>query len=188
MRSEAVERGRGASLESVDWRGLAKGPALRARVELIVCRLPGEARKLPDAARLSGEEGLEGDRWGPADGAERQVTLINHAVARVLARDDARLPELGDNLLVDLDLSEENLPPGTRLRLGEAEVEVTAEPHLGCAKFARRFGHEALRLVNSRELRPLKLRGINARVVRSGEVRVGSPVVKLESERPQTGG
>jgi MOSC domain-containing protein YiiM len=85
----------------------------------------------------------------------------------------------GDQLYVDLDLSPVNLPPGTRLALGSAVIEVTDQPHLGCAKFAARFGEEALRFVNSRVGRGLRLRGLNARVVVSGTVRAGDAIRKL---------
>ena len=95
---------------------------------------------------------------------------------------EPRLEEFGDNFLVDLDIGTANLPTGARLRLGEAELEVTSEPHLGCAKFARRFGHAALRIVNRKELVPLKLRGIHARVLKPGRVWLGAPIAKLAAD------
>ena|SRR5437588_159262 len=85
----------------------------------------------------------------------------------------------GDQVYVDLDLSYDNIPPGTRLELGTAVIEVTAAPHRGCAKFASRFGKDALRFVNSIVGQELNLRGINAKVVADGVVRVGDAVRKL---------
>ena len=90
-----------------------------------------------------------------------------------MAQDRSRWHLAGDQLYVDLDLSEANLPPGTRLSIGSAVIEVTAEPHTGCSKFVERFGLDAMKFVNSRERKDLHLRGINARVVRPGVLRVG---------------
>ncbi len=87
--------------------------------------------------------------------------------------------QAGDQLYVDFDISERNLPAGTRLAIGGAELEVSAHPHLGCGKFVRRFGVDAMKLVNSELGRSLRLRGLNARVVRPGEVRRGDRVRKL---------
>jgi MOSC domain-containing protein YiiM len=81
-------------------------------------------------------------------------------------------------LIVDFDLSVENLPPGTRLAVGSAVVEVSETPHTGCSKFRARFGDDALRWVNAPEGRALRLRGMNARIVESGTVRVGDAIRK----------
>jgi MOSC domain-containing protein YiiM len=93
--------------------------------------------------------------------------------------DQAAWPLAGDQLYVDLDLSVENLPAGTRLAIGAAVIEVTEPPHTGCAKFSARFGSEALRWVNAPEGRALRLRGLNARVVEPGIVRRGDVVRRL---------
>jgi MOSC domain-containing protein YiiM len=82
----------------------------------------------------------------------------------------------GDNLFVDLDLSAENLPEGTRLRVGEAEVVMTAEPHNGCKKFDGRFGRDALRFVQAKPTRYSNLRGVYWRVIAAGEAAVGDAV------------
>ena len=173
------------SLGNVDWPSLAHGPASQGRLDRIVVRLPDEKRSCPEKVAVSAEFGVSGDCWRVEidPNRESQVTLLNIAVARAIAGEaEERLAEFGDNLLVNFDLSEENLPVGMRLCVGTVELEVTAEPHLGCHKFARRFGHEALRLVNQKDLRHLKLRGIHARVMRSGTVRLGDPVVKVQPE------
>jgi MOSC domain-containing protein YiiM len=133
-------------------------------------------------------EGLVGDGWRTRgssrtpDGAahlDAQVTLMNARAATVIAGSRERWPLAGDQLYVDLDLGVDNLPPGTRLRVGSAVVEITAEPHTGCAKFRERFGSDALRFVNGAAGRPLRLRGVNARVVEPGTVRPSDAIRKL---------
>ena len=114
-----------------------------------------------------------------ADGSahpEAQVTVMSARAAAGIAGDVERWPLAGDQLYVDFDISEENLTAGTRLRVGEAEIEVSAKPHTGCAKFSARFGKDALRLVSSPEGRALRLRGMNASVTKSGTVRVGDRI------------
>ena len=96
-----------------------------------------------------------------------------------MAGDRERWPLAGDQLYVDLNLSGENLPPGTRLAVGTAVLEVTPPPHTGCKKFVARFGIEAMKFVNSGVGRELNLRGVNAKVVGSGTVRPGDAVKKL---------
>jgi MOSC domain-containing protein YiiM len=107
-----------------------------------------------------------------------QINIMNSRVIELIAGDKARWPLAGDQLYVDFDLSAANLPPGTRLAIGDAILEVTAEPHTGCGKFVERFGVDAMKFVNSPTGRQLHLRGINARVVTGGAIRVGDVVKK----------
>jgi hypothetical protein len=165
-------------------------PADVGVVELIVRRPSREERELLDVAELSETLGLVGDNWlergsrNTEDGAAepgRQITLMNARVVDAVAgggADKARWAEAGDRFYVDFDITEHNLPAGTRLHLGDAVVEVSVEPHTGCAKFANRFGVEAARFVNTPATRNLRLRGMNARVVVAGSVRVGDVVRK----------
>jgi hypothetical protein len=157
-------------------------------VELLVARPAVGERSVLDEGTLDLSIGLVGDSWltrgssSTADGrAEpgRQLTLMNARAAALFARTKERWPLAGDQIYVDFDLSGENLPTGSRIALGSAVVEVTAEPHTGCGKFSKRFGLEALRFVNSPVGRELNLRGINARVVVEGTVRPGDAVRKL---------
>jgi MOSC domain-containing protein YiiM len=159
---------------------MAASPQDKGRVEMIVIRPDVDERLIKETVRLSPEGGAEGDRWAVTEGADpdAQVSLMNARLLRLLAGDKARMPLAGDNLVVDLDLSAENLPAGQRLRVGGALLEITDLPHTGCGKFAERFGPEAVRFINAAARRDLHLRGCYARVVEAGTVRVGDPVRK----------
>jgi MOSC domain-containing protein YiiM len=155
-------------------------------LELIVRRPAVDQREVVDEAVLDLELGLVGDSWssrgrsgGRAANRDAQITVMSARAVALAARDRDRWPLAGDQLYVDLDLSGDNLPPGTRLAIGTAMIEVTAEPHTGCKKFARRFGLETLEAFNSPDGRALNLRGINTRVAQSGTVRVGDAVRRL---------
>ena len=164
-------------------------PTDAGRLEMIVARPAVNRREAIDEGRLTFESGLEGDSWhtrrGYAleDGApdpDAQLTLTNSRFASVIAGSRDRWPLAGDQLYVDLDLSEDNLPPGSRLRIGEAVIETTALPHTGCKKYAQRFGAAALKFTATAEGRRRNLRGIYARVVVPGTVRVGDTARKVE--------
>jgi MOSC domain-containing protein YiiM len=155
-------------------------------LELIVVRPRVDEREVLEEARLDPGVGVVGDHWlargrsgGRPANPKAQVTLMSARAAALVAGDRERWPLAGDQLYVDLDLSDENVPPGTRLELGSAVLEVTDEPHTGCKKFTARFGLDAMAFVNSPVGRALNLRGINARVVESGTARVGDAVTKL---------
>jgi hypothetical protein len=151
-------------------------------LELIVRRPAVGEREVLSEGRLDLNLGLVGDTWSvrgssrTADGLshpEMQLNIMNARVIALVAGHRERWPLAGDQLYIDLDLSADNLPAGTRLVLGSAVVEVTVQPHTGCKKFVGRFGLEAMKFVNSPLGRQLNLRGINARVVQPGVVRVG---------------
>jgi hypothetical protein len=164
---------------------VAAAPRDAATVELIVRRPDRDGREVVAEARLDPLEGLVGDGWrargssstpdGSADPLS-QLTLMSTRVLAAIEPDPARWPLAGDQLYADLDLGVENLPPGTRLRVGEALVEVTERPHTGCAKFAARFGHDALRWISTPTGRALRMRGMYVRVLEAGTVRVGDAV------------
>lgn len=155
-------------------------------VEMIVRRPAVDAREVLAEGRLTAEDGLVGDSWrsrgsrstpdGSAD-PDRQVTVMSSRYVDLIAGGDrSAWPLAGDQLYVDLDLSEASLPAGARLRVGTALVEVTEPPHTGCAKFSARFGSEALRVANSPEGRTLRLRGLHVRVLEPGTVRQGDAI------------
>jgi MOSC domain-containing protein YiiM len=157
---------------------IRSSPGTEGRVELIVCRPAENERRVLEEGELDPATGLVGDRFSGA--ADRQLTLMNARVIGLVARERRRWPLAGDQLYVDLDLSPENLPAGTRLAVGSAVIEVTEELHTGCSKFTERFGSAAIRFVNSREGRALRMRGLYARVVEAGRVRRGDAVRKLQ--------
>ena len=157
-------------------------PQDAGELQMIVSRPAINKRDVLEEATLDTTFGLTGDSWGKRgssrtrDGSphpEMQLTLMNSRVVDLVSGDRARWPLAGDQLYVDLDLSAGNLPPGTRLTVGEAVIEVSTQPHTGCDKFVGRFGLDAMKFVNSPLGRQLNLRGINARVIRGGRVRVG---------------
>jgi len=149
-------------------------------VEMIVRRPSVDEREIVERARIEPGSGLEGDSWGsrPHPSHEAEITVMNARCVAILAGDEDRWPLAGDQLYVDMDIGVENLPPGSRIRVGTALLEVSARPHTGCTKFSARFGDEALAFVNSDVGKTMRLRGMNCRVVEGGEVRVGDRVTK----------
>jgi MOSC domain-containing protein YiiM len=151
------------------------------RLALVVRRPAEGKRETLELGELELVAGLVGDRWsrgkhGRAPDPQAQVTLMSVRAAELVAGSRERWDFAGDQLYVDLDLSEANLPAGTRLAIGTAVVELSAQPHTGCKKFVQRFGLDAMMFVNSPEGRALRLRGANARVVEPGLVRPGDAV------------
>ena len=163
-------------------------PKDQSVLDLIVSRPEEDARETMELADLDVEVGLVGDTWRDrpsirsGDGKahpDMQITMMNSRVAALVAQSKDRWPLAGDQLFVDLDLSKVNVPPGTRISVGAAILEVTNQPHTGCEKFAARFGIDALKLISSPIGRELQLRGINLKVVHGGEIRPGDAVKKL---------
>ncbi|MBD5778235.1 MOSC domain-containing protein [Pelagicoccus sp. NFK12] len=162
-------------------------PKQSGTVKMIVARPATNERKILDSCLLSAKSGTDGDHWARGcwkslpDGSPHpdvQISVMNYRVLQVIEQDEERRALAGDNLCVDFDLSEENLQPGERLRIGAATVEVTSIPHNGCKKFAERFGSEALAYINSEEGKKLHLRGIYVRVVEDGLVRKHDTIEK----------
>jgi MOSC domain-containing protein YiiM len=160
-------------------------PADDGELVLIVARPDIDQRQPLVEARLNADVGLVGDNWlakgsrHTPDGnaaPDKQITVMNVRVTDLVADGRERVPLAGDQLYVDFDLSVENLPANSLLHIGEVVLEVSESPHLGCEKFVSRFGAEAMRFVNSRRGRELRLRGLNAGVVVPGTVRVGDRV------------
>lgn len=166
---------------------IRQSPKDEGPLEMIVRRLGVGEREVLQEAEIDLERGLVGDSWkergssSTSDGTahpDMQIAVMNARAIGLLARTKDRWPLAGDQLFVDLDLSVENLPPGTRLIIGSALIEVTAEPHTGCRSFMRRYGADAVKFVNSPLGRQLQLRGINAKVIVPGLARVGDLVAK----------
>lgn len=170
----------------LEWiRGSAKDGGL---LEMIVRRPFEDAREELEEGELDLELGLVGDNWKTrgtswtTDGfghPDMQLNVMNSRAIALIAVTRDRWKLAGDQFYVDLDLSDENLPPGSRLKIGEAEIEITEIPHNGCRKFADRFGVEAVKFVNSTEGKRLHLRGVNAKVIVPGRIRVSDVVSKI---------
>jgi len=167
---------------------IRRSPKEIGKLIMIVQRPETDTRQVLEEGRLDPSEGLVGDNWkmrgshSMPDGSanpDMQLNLMNVRVIALISPDKARWALAGDQLYVDLDLSGSNVPPGTRLAIGTAVIEVTAPPHLGCKKFSARFGSDAVKFVNSAEGKDLHMRGINARIVQAGIVRVEDVVRKL---------
>lgn len=167
---------------------IRQSPKDHGVIDLIVRRPQSESREVLTEGQLDLVEGLVGDNWRTrgssmtADGQahpEMQLNIMNSRMIDLIAQDKERWQLAGDQLFIDMDLSIENLPPGTRLALGTAIIEVTPVPHTGCKKFVARFGLDAMQFVNSPVGKPLRLRGLNAKVVQPGVIRVGDTVKKI---------
>ncbi|HKY55061.1 MAG TPA: hypothetical protein VJM08_12175 [Anaerolineales bacterium] len=167
---------------------ICQSPRDNGVLKLIVRRPNVDEREIITEGQLILIEGLEGDTWKArgsshtADGSANvnaQITVMNSRAIALLAQEEERWPLAGDQLYIDMDLSHDNLSPGTRLSIGSAIIEVSAQPHSGCKKFSSRFGVEAMKFVNSPEGKRLHLRGINTRVVQAGTIRVADIVKKI---------
>jgi hypothetical protein len=167
---------------------IRRSPKEEGVLEMIVRRPRTDEREVLQEGELDLKEGLVGDNWSTrgssrtADGSshpDMQLNIMNSRVIALVAQDKERWQLAGDQLFIDLDLSTENLPPGSRLALGPCVIEVTAEPHTGCQKFVERYGADAMKFVNSAVGRQLHLRGINAKVIQAGVIRVGDIVKKM---------
>ena len=156
-------------------------PTDNGELKLIVSRPNVDERGTPQQARLDVEVGLVGDSWSTRAKVvpDMQLNIMNSRVVDCVAGSQDRWPLAGDQLFVDMDLSGDNLPPGTQIALGDAIVEVTELPHTGCKKFAARFGVDAVVFVNSGRGKTLNFRGICAKVVKSGDISVGDIARKL---------
>ena len=169
-------------------KSIRRSPRNAGVLKLIVRRPEIDEREVVEQGDLDMAEGLVGDNWSgrgssrTEDGSAHpgmQLTFMNARVINLLAQQMSNWPLAGDQLYVDMDLGTDSLPPGTQLAIGSAIVEVSAQPHTGCGKFVARFGLDATKWVNSAVGRELCLRGISARVIRSGVIRTNDVVNKL---------
>lgn len=167
---------------------IRQSPLDAGELQLIVRRPDTDMREVLETGELDPDVGLVGDNWimrgssRTKDGSshpDMQINIMSSRVIALIAQDKARWQLAGDQLFVDLDLSEENLPAGTQLSVGNAIVEITDQIHAGCQKFTERFGRDALLWVNSPTGKTLHLRGLNAKVVQAGTISVGDTVQKL---------
>ena len=159
-----------------------RSPTDGGSLEKIVRRPDTGLRETVDEGVLDVDLGLVGDNWmSRSPDPVGQIAMMNSRFLSLIAQSEQRCELAGDQLIVDLDLSMENLPPGTRLAIGSAVLEIQGKPHTPCAKFSARFGQDALRFVSTPSGRELRLRGLYARIVQSGTARAGDTVTKLPS-------
>lgn len=164
---------------------LPAAPKDSGRVASIVRRMDLGRREAPDRLLLTPDAGVPGDAWSRQrrPDPDAQIAVMQADVARLIANGQP-LELFGDQLFLELDLSVDNLPPGSRLRVGGATVEVTPMPHNGCRKFRARFGPDAVELVSDPQLRHRNLRGIYLRVVEPGDVAIGDSVGVISRAMP----
>ena len=173
---------------------IRQSPKDKGILKMIVRRPQADEREILESGELNLAEGLVGDNWRTRGSArtaagsanpQTQLAIMNSRVIALLAQAQEHWPLAGDQLFIDLDLSAENLPPGSRLAIGSAVIEITAQPHTGCEKFVVRFGAEAMKFVNSPLGRQLRLRGIYAQVVHPGVIRAGDTINKITADLPR---
>lgn len=164
----------------LDW--IKQAPQESGILEMIVRRPAIREREILQEAKLNTVVGLVGDNWHTRESSrtedgsahpDMQITIMNSRVLDLVSGSRERWHLAGDQLIVDLDLSSANLPPGTMLNLGAARLMITDQPHTGCKKFVARFGTDAMRFISSPTGKTLNLRGLNARVIHGGKIRVG---------------
>jgi hypothetical protein len=163
-------------------------PADNGILRAIVIRPEKKERRDLDTCEISLALGTHGDHWAKGcwksteDGRPHpdvQICLMNARCIGLIAIERENWPPAGDNLFIDIDLTPDNMPPGTRLAIGSAVIEITDTLHAGCASFAERYGRDATIFVNTGEGKKLRLRGIYARVVQDGRITAGDRVVKV---------
>jgi len=157
-------------------------------LEMIVRRPETETREIINSVEINLENGLAGDNWKARGSThtsdhsadpETQITLMNTRVIQLLSGDKENWGWAGDQLFVDMDLSMDNLPPHSQIQIGSVILEISAKPHTGCKKFSGRYGIEALEFISTPLGKSLRMRGVNAKVIQSGDIQVGDVIKKL---------
>ncbi|CAN5715486.1 MOSC domain-containing protein [soil metagenome] len=171
---------------------IRRSPKDEGILKMIVARPGVNERKILETGELDLEKGLIGDNWKTRGSSrtnngfgypEMQLNIMNSRAISLIANTKERWHLAGDQLFVDLDLSEENLPPGSRLEIGSAIIEITSIPHNGCKKFTNRFGIDVVKFVNSEAGKQLHLRGLNAKVVKAGTIKTGDIVKNSKTSK-----
>jgi hypothetical protein len=165
-----------ASLEAA-WAQDESAPLQEGRLTCILARLSNDERYTPQTISVEVRAGIPEDRWRDADNPnpDQQIAVQGHRIATLIGNGQP-LSLFGDNLTLDLDLSEENLPVGSLVEIGSAAFVVTPDAHTGCSKYKARFGLDALKFISARERRDQRLRGLYFRVVMPGEISIGDSV------------
>lgn len=164
------------------------GPKDHGELKAIFVR-PGPGQRLDvSSVAISSAGGLEGDHWAKGcwkslpDGSpdpDVQVFIMNARFLDLIAQERSHWASCGNSFVADMDLGADNLPVGTRLKAGSAELEITAVPGTGCEAFIEWYGRDACVFVNTGEGKKNRLRGVYARVVKDGVVRIGDTLTKI---------
>lgn len=169
-------------------RRLPESPKDGGRIEGLVVRPEGSeagGRQRVDGVEVIPERGVDGDRWAESPYATpgNEVSIINVHLLRAIADDDPEQMALsGDNIHVDLDLSQANLPVGTRLLVGSAVLEVSEIEHCPCSHFVERFGRTATKKIARANRLGLRGRGVLCHVREGGKIALGDTI---SVERPR---
>jgi len=162
---------------------ILQSPVDGGRIEMLIVRPIADERQTPQMVEVNSDAGVVGDHWSTgeySDESDVQIAIMNSRVLDLVTGNARERWSLaGDNLIADMNLSQENLVPGQKLEIGSAILEITEVPHKGCSKFSARFGPDALRFVNLGRAAELRLRGVYARVVQPGHITVGDQINKL---------
>jgi MOSC domain-containing protein len=167
---------------------IRQAPRDQGVLQLIVRRPNVDEREIVNTAQINTEVGLVGDTWtqrssrhtpDKSPSLNSQITLMNTRAIALFAQTEDRWSLAGDQLYADMDIGQDNLPAGSRIAIGSVILEVSTQPHTGCAKFSARFGTDALKFVNSPDGTQLRLRGVNMRVIQSGEIKAGDVLKKI---------
>ena len=168
---------------------IRNSPTDNGLLHMIVVRPEKKQRSTPEHCLLSSKGGAEGDHWAKGcwkslpDGSpdpDVQITIMNSRCLELISSSPSQWPLAGDNLIADLDLGVHNLKPGQKLSVGTTILEITAVPHTGCDNFKVRFGLDSLKFVSTKAGKELRLRGIYARIIQDGEIRIGDRLKKVD--------
>lgn len=165
-------------------------PTDEGQLTAIFVRPAANERQSLDEAELSQQTGIVGDRWvddhwqqlpdGSSD-PDTQVSIMNSRILSQIAGGSHDAMGLaGDNLIVDFDLSEANLPVGSELQIGEVVIRISEQPHTGCRKFVERYGKAAQEFINGDVGKQHHLRGVLGMIVVDGKIQVGDQVRKRQ--------
>ncbi|MCY3984666.1 MAG: hypothetical protein OXD29_01685 [Roseovarius sp.] len=165
-----------------------------AAIEMLCLRPAMGKRQFVEKIEVTVEQGIPGERWSISpwmrlpDGSPDpsiQICFLQKRVLDLIWTDRENTVHPGDTFIVDMDLSERNLPKGSLLHAGGAILEVSGEFNNACPKWKKRYGEDALQWVRAPENRVLRPRGILAKVHRGGVIALGDRLTKNDkSLRP----
>ncbi len=155
---------------------------------LQLCLRPDYGRRdFVDKIQLTREFGMPGERWNTApwlklpDGRADpriQVSILGTRVMDLVWRDRENTAHPGDPIVADMDFSHENMPVGTLLNIGSAQVRVSDQFNNACVKWKVRYGKDAKDWIVLPENIPYRLRGVLCEVVKDGWVKTGDLIQK----------